>query len=299
MFPSWFKTMVSAGRSRPLTKTENFTQWSSLVYVVVGMSMLLTPSLWEILWNAELDGRTVGYMQLAGLALAVEGYLLVITSRSIHKVPGHGQINITVLTRMVLVNLSLWKMYHDGVAPIRFIVFLAVMDNSLAAGVFLVWICTEAGATFGLFFKEIFGLLFRFPAGPWSSIAVLVAGIIQFPGALYLKDVDRLRSALDLDPFLGHSRIFLGMHFSLTVAHSVLYIFNGQAISRSFNTFCVFYRVAINIPTVCVLAFADRVETNLTIFLVCVEVGFAVFILVFLCCDKEKPRYQSKENKSK
>lgn len=298
MFPAWFKVMVSADRSKPLTKTERFTQWSSLAYVVVGTAMLLTPSLWGMLWNAELIGRTAGYMQLGGLALAVEGYLLVIASRSIHKVPGHGHINITVLTRIVLVNMSLLVSYKNGVAPIRYLAFFAVLDNSLAAGIFLVWICTEDDASLGLFFKEIFGLLFRFPAGPWSSIAVLVAGVVQFPGALYLKNVDLLRNALNLDPFLGHSFIFLSFHFSLNVAHAVLYIFNGQAISRSFNTNCVFYRVAINVPTICALAVAGRVETSLAIFLVCMEVGFAAFILVFLFCDKEKRR-QSKENKSK
>ncbi|KAL9985625.1 hypothetical protein ACROYT_G008048 [Oculina patagonica] len=298
MFPGWFKAMMSANRSKPLTKTERFTQWSSMAYVVVGTAMLLTPSLWGILWNTELVGRTAGYMQLGGLALTVEGYLLVIASRSMHKVPGHGHINITVLTRIILVNMSLFVMYKNGVAPIRFLAFFAVLDNSLAVGMFLVWICTEDGASLGLFFKEIFGLLFRFPAGPWSSIAVLVAGVVQFPGALYLKNVDFLRNVLNLDPFLGHSYIFLSFHFSLNVAHAVLYIFNGQAISRSFNMNCVFYRVAINIPTISALAVAGRVESNLAIFLVCVEVMFAAFILVFLCCDKEKI-HQSKENKTK
>lgn len=298
MLPAWFKAMISADRSKQLTKTERFTQWTSLAYVLVGISMLLTPSLWGILWNVELVGRSVGYMQVGGLALAVEGYLLVMASRSLHKVPGHGHINITVLTRLVLVNMSLLKMFQEGVAPVRFLAFFAVLDNSLAAGIFLVWICKEEGATFGLFFKEISSLLFRFPVGFWSSIAVLIAGIIQFPGGFYLKDVDRLRIALNLDPFLGYSHIFLSFHFSLSVAHAVLYIFNGQAISRPFNSNYVFYRMAICVPTICILALADRVETRLAIFLVCVEVGFAAFILAFLCCEKEKS-YRGKENKSK
>lgn len=297
MFPAWFKAMVSSDRSRPLTKTERFTQWSSLAYVLVGISMLLAPSLWGILWNAELLGRAAGYMQLGGLALAVEGYLLVITSRSMHKIPGHGHINITVLTRLVLVNMSLLVTYRKGLAPVRFLAFFAALDNLLAAGIFLVWIYTEEGASLGLFFKEIFGLLFRFPTCPWSSIAVFFVGIVQFPGALYLKNVDLLRDAFNLDPFLGHSYTFLSFHFSLNVAHAVLYIFNGQAISRSFNINCVFYRVVINVPTISVLTFADRVEKNLAFFLVCMEMAFAAFILVFLCCDKEK--YEGKENKEK
>ena len=298
MLPVWFKAMVSADRSKQLTKTERLTQWTSLAYVLVGISMLLTPSLWGILWNVGLVGRTVGYMQVGGLALAVEGYLLVMASRSVHKVPGHGHINVTVLTRLVLVNMSLLKLYQEGVAPVHFLAFFAVLDNSLAVGIFLVWICNEEGATFGLFFKEIFCLLFRFPAGPWSSTAVLIAGIIQFPGALYLKDVDRLRIALNLDPFVSYSGLFLSFQFSLSVAHAVLYIFNGQAISRPFNSSCAFYRMAICVPTFCVLALADRVETRLAIFLVCVEVGFAAFILAFLCCDREKS-YPGRENKSK
>lgn len=298
MLPVWFKSMTSADRSKQLTKTESFTQWTSLAYVLVGMSMLLTPSLWGLLWNVELVGRTGGYMQVGGLALAVEGYLLVMASRSVHKVPGHGHINITVLTRLVLVNMSLMKKFQEGVAPLRFLTFFAVLDNTLAAGIFLVWIFKEEGATLGLFFKEIFSLLFRFPVGCWSSIAVLIAGIIQFPGALYLKDVERLRIPLNLDPFLGYSHIFLSFHFSLSVAHAVLYIFNGQAISRPFNSNCVFYRMTMCVPSICILALADRVETNLAIFLVCVEVGIAAFILVFLCCDKEKS-YPGKEDKSK
>ncbi|KAJ7394033.1 hypothetical protein OS493_003706 [Desmophyllum pertusum] len=293
MLPAWFKMMVSADRSKPLTKTERFTQLTSLAYVLVGISMLLAPSLWRSLWNVELVGRTAGYMQLGGLVLAVEGYLLVIASRSAHKVPGHGHINITALTRLVLVNMSLLKMFQGGVAPRRYLAFFAVLDNSLAAGMFLVWIYTEEGASLVLFFKEIGSLIFRFPRGPWSSIAILVAGIAQFQGGLYLKDVDRLRSALNLDPFQGYSNIFLGFYFSLNVAHAVLYVSNSQAISRPFNISCVFYRVAINVPVICVLAVANQVETSLAVFLVCVEVSFAAFILVFLCCDKDE------ENKSK
>lgn len=298
MVPVWFKAMISADRSKQLTKTERFTQWTSLAYVLVGISMLLTPSLWGILWKVELVGRTVGYIQVGGLALAVEGYLLVMASRSKHNVPGHGHINITVLTRLVLVNMSLLKKFQEGVAPVQFLTFFAVLDNSLAAGIFLVWVCKEEGATFGLFFKEIFSLLCRFPTGPWSSIAVLIAGIIQFTGAFYLKDVDRLRIPLNLDPFVGYSQLFLSFHFSLRVAHAVLYIFNGQAISRRFDSNCVFYRMAICVPTFCILALADRVETSLAIFLVCVEVGFAAFILAFLCCDKEES-HPGKEHKSK
>ena len=290
--------MISADHSKQLTKTETFTQWTSLAYVLVGVSMLLTPSLWGVLWDVELVGRTVGYIQVGGFALAVEGYLLVMASRSIHKVPGHGHINITVLTRLVLVNMSLLKKFQEGVAPVRFLAFFVVLDNSLAAGIFLVWICKEEGATFGLFFKEIFSLLFRFPMGLWSSIAVLIAGVIQFLGAFYLKDVDRLQIALNLDPFVGYSRLFLSFHFSLSVAHAVLYISNGQAISRRFNFSCVFYRIAICVPTFCILALADRVETSLAIFLVCVEVGFAAFILAFLSRDKEES-HPGKEHKSK
>lgn len=290
--------MISADLSKQLTKTESFTQWTSLAYVLAGVSMLLTPSLWGILWDVELVGRTVGYVQVGGIALVVEGYLLVMTSRSIHKVPGHGHINITVLTRLILVNMSLLKKFQEGMAPVRFLAFFAVLDNSLAAGIFLVWICKEEGATFGLFFKEIFSLLFRFPMGPWSSIAVLIVGIIQFPGAFYLRDVDRLQIALNLDPFVGYSRLFLSFHFSLSAAHAVLYISNGQAISRRFNSSCIFYRMAICVPTFCILALADRVETSLAIFLVCVEVGFAAFILAFLSCDKEES-HPGKEHKSK
>lgn len=294
MLPAWFKSMLSVDSSKPLTKTERFTQWTSLLYVLVGASMLLIPSLWGFLLNVELVGRTAGYIQLGGLPLAIEGYLLVTASRSVHRVPGHGHINITVLTRWILVNMSLIILFSKGIAPKRYIAFFAVLDNSLATGIFLVWICTEEGATFGLFLKEIFGLLFRFPAGPCSSIAVLVAGIVQFPGSLYLKDVNRLGSALSLDPFLGYSEIFLSFYFSLNAAHAVLYISNGQAVSTAFNKHCVFYRAAINIPVLCVLAVANRIESSLAVFLVGVEIGFAAFILACLLCDKDNSN-QDKE----
>lgn len=298
MLPAWFKKMISGNRPLPLTATERFTQWSSLAYVLVGISMLLTPSLWGHIWNAELVGRTAGYIRLTGPPLAVEGLLLVVASRSLHNVPGHGHINITVVTRAVLVNLALWKLLQTGVAPVRYLAFFAVLDNSLAAGIFLVWFFTERGATLSLFFKEISSLLFRFPFGYWSSFAVLVAGIVQFPGALYLKNVDRLRTALSLDPSAGYSDVFLSMYFSLNVAHAVLYIFNGQAISRSFNASCVFCRVAINAPVVFLLAVANQVEMSLAVFLVCTDVLFGAFILVFLFCDKEKD-FQDEGEKSK
>lgn len=290
--------MLSADRSLPLTATERFTQWSSLAYVLVGASMLLIPSLWGHLWNAELVGRTAGYIQLAGLSLAIEGFLLIVASRSRHRVPGHGHINITVVTRVLLVNLALWKLFKSGVAPIRYLSFFAVLDNCLAVGIFLVWIFTEKGADLGLFLKEIIALLFKFPSGFWSSFAVLITGILQFPAGLYLKNVDRLRGALTLDPSAGYSNVFLSFYFSLTVAHAVLYIFNGQAVSRSFNTSCVFYRLAINVPVVFLLAVANQVEMSLAVFLVCADVVFAAFISVFLFFDKEK-FYQDEGKKAK
>ena len=300
MLSALLKTMLSFDRPLPLTPTERFTQWSSLVYVLVGSSMLLTPSLWGHFWNAELVGRTTGYIQLGGLSLTVEGFLLVVASRSLHKVRGHGHINITVLTRLVLVNLSLWKAFQAGVAPRRYIAFFAVVDNSLAVGIFLVWIFTERGATLGLFFKEIFTLLFRLPSSHWSSFAIVVAGFVQFPGALYLKNVDlRLRGPLNLDPRAGYSDVFLGFYFSLHVAHAVLYIFNGQAVSRSFNISCVFYRVVINLPVIFLLALAYQVEKNLAVFLVCVDAGFTAFISFFLLFDKYKGDQEEEEEEGK
>lgn len=286
MSTAWLKSVLSFERSRSLTKTERFTQWSSLLYILAGASMLLVPSLWGFLYNVELVGRSASYIQLGGLALTVEGYLLVIASRSVHKVPGHGHINITVLTRLILVNMSVIVLYLKGTAPVYYITFFAVLDNSLAVGIFLVWISTEEDATLGLFFKEIFGLLLRFPVGPCSSIAVLLLGIVQFSASMYLKDVTRLSNALSLDPFLGYSGVFLSFYFSLNAAHAVLYISNGQAVSIAFNKGCVLYRVAINILALFVLGAANRIETSLSVFLISVEMVLAAFILVSLFCDK-------------
>ena len=290
--------MLPTDRPLTLTPTKRFTQWSSLAYVLVGATMLFMPSLWGHVCNADLIGRTAGYIRLGGLSLAIEGFLLVMASRSAHKVPGHGHINITVVTRLVLVNLSLWKLFQAGVAPVRHLAFFAVLDNSLAVGIFLVWIFTEQSASLGLFLKEIIALVFRFPSGYWSSTAVLVAGIVQFPGGLYLKNIHRLRSALNLDPSAGYSDVFLGFYFSLTVAHAVLYIFNGQAVSRLFNRSCVFYRVVINVPVVFLLAVSNQVEMRLAVFLVCADVVFAVLILLFIFCDKEEV-YLGEEKKDK
>lgn len=295
MFPALIKTIFSFDRSLPLTATERVTQLSSLAYVLVGTSMLLTPSLWGYFWNAELVGRTAGYIQLGGLPFAVEGFLLVAASRSLHKVPGHGHITITVLTRLFLVNVSLWISLQTGQAPKPFIAFIAVLDNSLAVSMFLVWFFTEQSATLGLFFKEIFVLLFRFPSGYWSSFAVLVAGIVLFPGALYLKNVDlRLRGPLNLDPPAGYSDTFLSLYFSLNAAHAVLYISNGQAVSLSFNMCCVFYRVIINLPVVFILAFANQIENSLAFFLMFTDVAFSAVLLVSLLCDKRDEGHQDK-----
>ena len=300
MLLALLKTMLSFDRRLPLTPTEHFTQWSSLIYVFVGSSMLFTPSLWGNIWNAELVGRTPGYIQLGGISLAAEGFLLLVASRSLHKVPGHGHINITVLTRLVLINIAAWNALKTDAAPTRFIAFFVIVDNSLAVGTFLVWMFTERGASLGLFFKEIFALLFRLPSGYWSSFAVLVAGIVQFPGALYLKNVDlRLRGPLNLDPRAGYSDAFLSMYFSLQVAHAVLYIFNGQAVSRPFNISCVFYRVVVNLPVIFVLAVANQVEKSLAVFLGCIEAGFATFIFVFLLFDKSDKGDQEGEGESK
>ena len=169
MLLALLKTTLSFDRRLPLTPTERFTQWSSLIYVFVGSSMLLTPSLWGHFWNAELVGRTAGYIQLAGISLAVEGFLLVVTSRSLHKVPGHGHINIAVLTRLVLVNVAFWKDFQTGAAPTCFVAFFVVVDNALAIGIFLVWISSQSEAL----------LLDCFSKGssPFSFAFLLVTGL--------------------------------------------------------------------------------------------------------------------------
>lgn len=131
---------------------------------------------------------------------------------------------MAISTRIVLINLAAWKLFQAGTAPVRYLFFFVALDNSLAVGTFLVWTFTEKDVTLVLFFKEIAGLVFRFPSGPWSSFAVLVTGIVQFPGGV-LKKRRTLEKRVKLGSFsrlLRHlSEFSLQLNYS---SRSTLYL---------------------------------------------------------------------------
>ena len=120
----WFKFMMSIPRTEPMTKTELFTQWSSLVaYILGGCSIVFAPQLWKIIMQFDLEGRSEGYLRLMGLGVIDIGLILMIAARSNHKVSRHEEILTTIPGRLLLVGAILLMMVLRNMPALSFALF--------------------------------------------------------------------------------------------------------------------------------------------------------------------------------
>jgi len=179
----WLKFVLSIPRNQPMTGTEAFTHWSSLLaYVLGGCTFLLAPQLWQHILQIELEGRSEGYLRLFGLALIKVGGTLAIEARSNHKFSRHQECLTSVLARLILVNCVVLAFISTDMLPFSFALTFMVLDSLLALIILLIWFLESKDASLGSFFREIFQHLWQFPAkeNDGSTTTEFLLGIPQF-----------------------------------------------------------------------------------------------------------------------
>lgn len=87
---------------------------------------------------------------------------------------------------------------------------------------------------------------------------------------------------MGLDPFQGHAVGLLSAYFFLLLVHGTLSTLGGTADGVSFNIACAFYRLAIGIPLLIILAVAGHIEVYLALFAALLDLIFAVVIIMSL-----------------
>lgn len=129
----WFLFMMSFPRTQPLTNTQTFAQWSSvLAYCGSGASLLACPQLWKFVLQLHFEGRTEGYLRLFGLGVLIIGFILGISARSNYQVPKHGPILGSILARFLYVNGIVLMLILRNMLPISFGLVFMALDTLLA-----------------------------------------------------------------------------------------------------------------------------------------------------------------------
>ena len=280
----WFTFMLSIPRTEPLTTTQKFTQWSSiLAYCVGGFSLLVCPQLWKLLLQLDFQGRTEGYLRLTGLGVLVIGFLLVIGSRSNLQGFKHGPILGSVVGRLVHVNGVLLMLLLRGMLPISFAVVFMGLDTFLALVIIVIWSRETEGASVSLFIREAILPIFKCIAVQSGAAmkAIFFVGIFQmFFWLVFVIRPDVAQNILQLDQFQGHSNGFLASVFFTLSLHGWIHVTNASAVNYPFISAALFYRVLLNVPALVILVLVDQIERNLCIVLLSCDMCFSIIIFL-------------------
>ena len=296
------KFILSIPRVDPMTKTELFTQWSSLfAYILGGCSFLFAPQFWKLVLQFDLEGRSEGYLRLTGLGVIEIGLILMIAARSNHKVSRHQECLTSVLGRLLLVNAILLMMILRNMLPLSFALFYMALDSSLALITLIIWCQETEGASVGNFFREIFAPLFqcRGPKAGGSIAVVFFLGILQFFFWLVLTvKPDFAQQMFHLDSFQGYSAGFLACYLFLMSIHGLYHVVGASNVNRCLSPTFVLYRILFNVPVFVVLFIVDQIERNLFIALMVFDVVYAVIIFTSLVLEKSTEDGNSSEEES-
>ena len=301
MVCDWFKFMLSIPRDEPMMKTEKFTQWSSLIaYVVGGLTFLIVPQLWAIILQLDLEGRSEGYIRLAGIGVIEIGLILLIAARSNHKASRHQECLTSVLGRLVLVNGILLMMILRDMLPLSFALFYMALDSSLALITLVIWCRDTEGASVATFFSEIFApiLQCRGSKTGGSILTIFCLGVIQlFFWLVLVIRPDLARRMFHLDPYRGYSGGYLAAYFLLISIHGLYHVVGASNVNRCLSFAFIFYRILLNVPVFTTLFLVDQIERNLFIVLMTFDVSFSVIIFLSLILEKRNENSSNEEMK--
>ena len=286
----WFTFMLSIPRTEPLTTTQKFTQWSSiLAYCGGGFSLLVFPQLWKILLQLDIQGRPEGHLRLTGFGVFVIGFLLVVSARSNLQSPINGTILGSVFSRLLYVNgMSLMLVLRD-MLPLSFALVFMGLDTLLPLVTMVMWSRETEGASVSLFIREAFLQIFKCHAvqSEASMVTIFLIGIFQFFFWLvFVIRPDFAQNILQLDQFQGHSNGFLGSAFFTLSVQGWYHVTNAGAANQPIIPAALFYRVLLNVPVLFILVLVDQIELNLGFTLLGFDMCFSIIILLVATFSK-------------
>lgn len=287
----WFTFMLSIPRTEPMTAVQKFTQWSSvLAYCAGGFSLLVCPQLWKVLLQLEFQGRTEGYLRLAGLGVFIIGFILVISARSNFQSPTNGTILGSVLSRLLYVNGILLMLVLRDVLPLSFALVFMGLDTLLPLATLVIWCRETEGASVGFFFREAFTSMFQFRGvtSGGSIAAIFFVGVFQMIFWLvFVIRPDIARDIFQLDPSKGFSDGFLASFFFTLSIHGWYHVTNASTVNHPFVPAALFYRISLNVPALLILVLVDQIERNLCITQLGFDIFLSIIILLFATFSKK------------
>jgi len=254
-----------------------------VAYNLLGLTILAVPQIWKGFLQLEFSGRTEGYFRLQAVAQFELGFLYIIFARSKFDVPGGIPIRGPVLSKIVFVAGFMVPQCLSGSLPLAYTIFYLSLDTLIALCTFVIWYCETENASVIQLAKDMMRLMLSGLPRRKSSVVVVICGAIQVPvGLTFVIKPSYIHNLLELDPFQGHAVGLLSAYFFVLFVHGTLSILGGTADGVSFNIACAFYRLAIGIPLLIILAVTGQIEVYLSVFAASLDLIFAVVILISL-----------------
>ena len=290
MLRDWFQFILSIPRRKPMTKTEKFFQWSSLVaYCLGGFSFLAAPELYRIILQLEYHGRSEGYIRLTGLGIVDIGFIFIIMARSNHKAYRHGTIFASFLSRVIWVPITGLMLILRDMVPVAFAVLFMGLDASLTLGALIIWCWETDKPSFSAFFTELLSP-FRECRGVktrGSITVVFIIGLIQciFWYILVVRP-DFAQNMLALEEFQGfHASGYLAASFYLISVHGLYHVLCANNANLCLTPVSCCYRVFLDFPILLILFLVDQIERNLFLAILTFDLLVSFVLFCFIIRD--------------
>ena len=290
MLRDWFQFTLAIPRRKPMTKTEKFFQWSSLVaYCLGGFSFLAAPELYRIILQLEYHGRSEGYIRLTGLGIVDVGFIFIIVARSNHKAYRHGTIFVSFLSRVIWVPATGLMLILRDMVPVAFAVLFMGLDASLTLGGLIIWYWETDKPSFSAFFTELLSP-FRECRGIKTRgliTVIFIIGLIQgiFSYILVVRP-DFAQKLLALEEFQGfYASGYLAASFYLISVHGLYHVLCANNANLYLAPVSCCYRVFLNFPILLILFLVDQIETNLFLAIMTFDLLVSFILFCFIIRD--------------
>lgn len=288
-FIELFKFMFSIPRTKPMTNTEKFIQWSCpLTYVLGGITFFIAPNLLKILLQLDFDGRSEGYIRLMMFSVPEIAFLILIAARSNHKDSHHLEILGSVIERLLVVNGMLVMMILRNMVPCSFALFFIALDTCHAFVTLVIWYIETDAASASLFFREIFVPILQgraLKAGGSAAVVFCLEIAEMFFWLVLVIKPEFAQQLFHLEPFEGFSGGYLACVFFVMAILSWDHVTGSSNINRCLNSAYICYRILFSVPVLSFLFLAGQIEKNLAIALVISNVIPAVIIGISVSCE--------------
>ena len=295
MLHQWFKFMFSIPRRQPMTRTEKFIQWSSLLaYSIGGFSFLAAPQLYNIILQLDYRGRSEGYIRLVGLAIVDIGLIFIMLARCDHKVYRWGTISASTFSRVLWVPATGLMLILRDMLPLAFALIFMVLDSSLSLTALVIWYCETDEPSFRAFFKESLALTRDcrgLKAGGSITVAFILGVIQTIFWYVFVVRPDFAQILFNLDEFEGSASGYLSTFLYLLSIHGLYHVLCANNVNRCLVPLSISYRVLIDLPVLLVLFLVDQIERNLFLAIVITDLLTVIIFISSIAVEK-----RSREN---